>query len=499
MKIPSKLLCVVLVASIELCSDAGSNSVAKEEVGWSGGKQGTWVVEAGIRKFIVGRSPAAAAKEAKEAYARPVSKKIHYIEPSVSLDEVNRMEVLPGEKVLFRRGGVWRGQLQPRSGKVGHPVFYGAFGEGAKPIIEPSYDRSKESDWTKQPDGLWRAETGAAADIGNIILDHGAASCAVKRDKRGQLARDLDFWCDQKTFDVYMRSEKNPALRWKSIELAEKIHCVHQERMHDVVYDGLHVRYTAAHGFGGEGVSRIVIRNCDVSWVGGGFLYYNKHGEGVRYGNGIEFWSEVHDVLVESNRVWECWDAGLTNQSNVEDVRQENVIWRGNKVWNCEYSYEYWQQGKGAVTKNVQIVDNDFRDAGRGWGHRQRWNPNAAHLMFYDTTAETCGFVIAGNVFSRSENCVFRLFNNWWKDLVVENNVWNPAGATLCRYHGRPKSGLVYRYPDRLDTIKDDNLAEIQSQGEGARVFGPGKDDFSAFLDFFGFSESNKLRNSLAR
>lgn len=447
------------------------------------GAKGVWVEEAGIRKFKVGRSPDEAKTEAKSAYERAAQDGLEIrIDESKTLDEVNALVVPPGAKVLFKRGGVWRGQLQPRSGKPGHPVTYGAYGEGAKPVIQPSYDRSRADDWADEGEGVWSARTGAAADIGNIILNAGAAGCAFKRGKRTELTRDLDFWCDPTTFTVYLRSDANPATRWRSIELAEKVHCIDEAGAHDVVYDGLALRYSAAHGIGGEGVKRVTIRNCDISWIGGGYLYYDNFGNGVRYGNGIEFWSAVEDALVESNRVWEVWDAGLTNQSNGDGVLQRNVTYRGNEVWNCEYSYEYWQQGEGATTENVLVEENRFRDAGKGWGHRQRWNPNAAHLMFYDTTAATTNFVVRGNLFAHSEDTLFRLFNDWRANWTFAANAWVSNGEPLCRYHGRPTANLTYRYPDRLDQTHRDDSAEIESQGGGARIFTP--DQLKAFKEF---------------
>ena len=457
------------------------------------GVKGYWREEAGIRKYNVGRDTATSKHETDAAFERPVSDKLWKIEPSQTLDDVNELDVKPGDKILFRRGGVWRGQLQPRSGKPGHPILYGAFGEGEKPVIQPSYARQSSGDWravkvkgededTGKCESFWVAETGAAADIGNVIFDDGANGCAFKRQRLDELKNDLDFYCDPKTFAVYLKSETNPATRFKSIELCEKVHCVEEAKMHDIVYDGLHLRHSAAHGIGGDGVKRIVVRNCDISWIGGGYLYFDKKGNGVRYGNGIEFWADCENVLVESNRVWECWDAGLTNQSNEDGALQKDIVWRGNEVWNCEYSFEYWQQGANARTENVRFENNICRDAGKGWGHRQRWNPNAAHLMFYDTTAETKGFVVKNNVFSRSEDCLFRLFNDWRKNLMFADNNWIAAKELVCRYHGRPTKDLIYKYPDRLDQMHDDNLAEIQSQGSGARVFKA--DEIDAFLKF---------------
>jgi hypothetical protein len=48
-----------------------------------------------------------------------------------TLGRVNNARLLPGDGVLFDRGGVWRGQLQTKSG-----VTYSAYGKGDKPIIK---------------------------------------------------------------------------------------------------------------------------------------------------------------------------------------------------------------------------------------------------------------------------------------------------------------------------------------------------------------------------
>lgn len=87
------------------------------------------------------------------------------------------------------------------------------------------------------------------------------------------------------------------------------------------------------------------------------------------------------------------------------------------------------------------------------------------------------------NVFSRSADTLFRFFNDWRARLTMRNNLWRADKESLCRFHGRPTEKLVYRYPDRLDQIHDDNLTEIQSQGSGARVFGANElDAFRAFI-----------------
>ena len=405
-----------------------------------------------------------------------------------SLDRVNDAVLGFADSVLFRRGDVFRGHLEPQSGSPEHPVYYGAFGEGVKPVLEPSWDASSDSDWVKAGRRLWKCVKPSRDELGNVILNHGRKGCARKVDSPDQLGgRDLYFCWVREEGALYMVSRRNPARRFKSIEMAEKQHVIAETDCHDLVYENLWLRYGAAHGIGGERVKRITARGLDISYIGGSTLYIDDTGHGVRYGNGIEFWSAAEDVLVENCRIWEIWDAAMTNQSNIDGVLQKNITWRGNEVWNSEYSYEYWQQGDGARTENVLVENNVFRDAGRGWGHKQRWNPNAAHLMLYDTTAETAGFEVRGNEFGKSRNTVIRLFTAWYPQLNMHDNTWKVGCGTLIRYHGRPTSDLVYKYPDRLDRAHNDNQAEIESQLAENPVVLRGRKGLKALKEVFGF------------
>jgi len=59
-----------------------------------------------------------------------------------SLDKVNAATLRPGDKVLFKRGDVWRGQLRPQSGHDGAPISYGAYDEGARehPLVSEAHE-----------------------------------------------------------------------------------------------------------------------------------------------------------------------------------------------------------------------------------------------------------------------------------------------------------------------------------------------------------------------
>ena len=427
------------------------------------------IVEAGIAKYPAGRLPGEAKAVADSAWGRAPTDAVFQIGPETTLDDVNALDLAPGATVLFRRGCMWRGQLRVRSGTPGHPIRYGAWGEGPAPVIQPSLSAGDAASaaWSDLGGGCWRYEAGAHVDVGNVVLDGGESGCLFKRGSRADLLRDRDFWFDGATGAVVVRSDAgNPGARWRSMELCLKLHGMDQAAAHDVEYDGLSVRFSAAHGIGGGGVARIAIRNCDVSWIGGGVLYIDDFGNGVRYGNGIELWGGAEDVTVESCVVRQCWDAGITNQTNEPGSAQRRIRWIGNVVSECEYSYEFWHQGEGGVAEDVVLEGNDFRDAGCGWGHAQRWNPNAAHLMFYDTTVPTPGFAMRGNRFGRTAGFVARVFGDAGRDQAEALGTSAGVGA-LCRIHGRPSAGLRHLYPDRLDRIHRDDWEEIESEGPG--------------------------------
>jgi hypothetical protein len=44
---------------------------------------------------------------------------------------------LPGDSILFKSGGKWTGQLNPKgSGAAGNPIVIAQYGSGAKPVID---------------------------------------------------------------------------------------------------------------------------------------------------------------------------------------------------------------------------------------------------------------------------------------------------------------------------------------------------------------------------
>lgn len=512
--------------------------------------------------------------------------------PWRNLSKVNGTVLRPGDKVLFKRGDEWRGQLLPRSGSAESPITYGAFGSGTKPLLLGSVSSSNPEDWQHEGGNIWAtkkpafsdvkiqadfptipwslsAEGGAQArmtllekegkgllkivsgipgtapnhiqlynrglsikdgdyfvfnfrargtkpftirniklikqsvpwstygqsssadlkitsawtdytvrfkasqtatdgritiylggamppeselyfqpvewkkvesvtpkvlslDVGNIIFDHGK-SVGIKKWKQDDLKRRGDYWYNADTQQVKLYSERNPAELYKSIELALNRNIVNQGGKSYVVYENLALRYGAAHGIGGGDTHHIVIRDCDISWIGGAHQLTTASGVPVRFGNGIEFWSNAHDNLVEDCRIWEIYDAALTNQGSRVNV-QSDITYRNNVIWNSEYSFEYWNGPRESKTHNIKFEHNTCVNAGFGWGHAQRPDPNGRHLMFYSNPSKTDAFFVQNNIFYNAKESVLRIDNDWTAALTMDNNNWFQSRGDLIRF-----------------------------------------------------------------
>ncbi len=126
--------------------------------------------------------------------------------------------------------------------------------------------------------------------------------------------------------------------------------------------------------------------------------------------------------MVEYNRLWQIYDAALTNQGRDDD--EIGIIYRHNIIWQAEYSFEFWNRGR---TENILFEFNTCVDAGDCWSHNQRPDPNGAHLMFYNNRSATTNFVIRNNIFCRSSDRCTRMFNDWREGLTLNNNLyWSP-------------------------------------------------------------------------
>ncbi|WP_165234095.1 hypothetical protein [Aquisphaera insulae] len=274
-----------------------------------------------------------------------------------------------------------------------------------------------------------------SVDVGNVVFDGGRRT-GVKKWGRNELKAADDYYYDPAGLRVFLRSDGPPTDRARSIELALNRPIVDETGVRFVRYQDLDLRQGAGHGIGGSDVEGITVAGCDFSYIGGGHQFTDADGRPVRFGNAVEFWANARDCLVERCRIGEVYDAALTNQGSGVNV-QKNIVYRFNTIWNSEYSFELWDRDEASRMEDIRFEFNTCVDAGYGWAHGQRPDPNGRHLMLYDSSARASGVVIRGNVFSRARDSLLRLHGrDWTKALAMDANVWHqPAdvggGAVL--------------------------------------------------------------------
>ena len=311
-----------------------------------------------------------------------------------------------------------------------------------------------------------------SVDVGNLILGDEVA-CGVKRWTRADLRAQGDFWYDPERQMLWLKCDVNPVQRYGRIECAMYRHIINQSERSYVTYEELALKYGGAHGIGGAATHHIIVRGCDISYIGGADqMGGNKR---VRFGNGIEFWAGAHDNLVERCRLWEIYDAALTNQSMGDPVTEADITYRDNVIWNSEYSFEYWNRPETSTTRNIRFINNTCVDAGHGWGHAQRPDPSGCHLRFYESPARAQGIEISGNLYVEATGPAFYA-PAWPTDdvraLRMERNVWVQRRGTMISVAGRD-------YPMEAFARYQSNLGlDRGSMTVDPRFVNPGRRDF---------------------
>jgi hypothetical protein len=269
------------------------------------------------------------------------------------------------------------------------------------------------------------------ADVGNLIFGD-EASCGVKVWNEADLSEQGEYWYDEARHLVKVYSTENPAAHYGKIECCIREHQIDQSGRSYVLYENLALKYGGAHGIGGGSTHHITVRDCDFGYIGGGDQMGGD--QTVRFGNGIEFWGAAHDCLVERCRLWEIYDAALTNQSGGPNTPQYNIVYRHNVIWNSEYSFEYWNRPEASETYNVFFIHNTCLNAGHGWGHSQRPDPSGRHLCFYASPARAHDIVVRNNIFFEATSNAFCA--PWWLPeqidaLVMDRNCWYQAEGAM--------------------------------------------------------------------
>ena len=306
--------------------------------------------------------------------------------------------------VLFERGGVYRGQLKLKSN-----TSYGAYGTGVKPCIYgSSQNYADESLWTKKKAGVWEIYLyNEKTDVGQIVFDHGVKVSGRAHAATAEGAYKHAFNKSTGILTLYGPTE-NPGKLYDSIEICNTLNAIEGVRVSNITIENLTVKYAGIHGISFAISENIVVRNCEVGYIGGA----KKSANGTPLGNGIEFWTTCTNVTVEDCWVYQCFDAGITHQDTNKNTVQSGVTFKDNLIEYCIYGIEYFVASNSGKIKDTIYTGNMIRFTGMGWS-----SPHTRTGETYDNNA-----IAAINGWGQK---------NYWKYLcenfVIENNIFDTS------------------------------------------------------------------------
>ena len=360
----------------------------------------------------------------------------------------NKSKIEAGDAVLFERGGVYRGEFVALSG-----VYYGAYGTGDKPCIYGSTQNYAKVSWTYKNANIWVCDAPFSKDIGTVVFNHGEFM-GYKKNKNYDLENNGDFWCDNKNnYKLYMYMDENPSKKYKSIEIGlnQDIISIYA-KSHDITIENLCIKYTGAHGIGaGNDVTNIIIRNCEMGFIGGSYLSGT-----LRYGNAIQLWQACNNILIENNWIYQIYDTGITHQGGDKYIAKD-ILMQKNLIEYCGLgSYEYWLSSEWDICRgeNITFADNICRFAGYCWGGVQRPDKVSTHIRA-DVTCRNAifNFNIKNNIFDQASENLLEIGGTAIK---VENIPQNPAPVLSGNIYAQSTKGYLGTYFAKSGILFDD-------------------------------------------
>jgi len=275
--------------------------------------------------------------------------------------------------IAFKRGGVWRQQLNAIDGNSNHPIVYTSYGSGRKPRLLCSDDaRGSTSDWTNLGSNIWQRSFSSS---GSIIIsferngwygwgdDVDLSSTNISyTDNDGTIDNPFEFGFGNNLLKVY--AVTNPAIYYEAIEKHQRSTAISCGDDSYVWIDGLELAYAKAPSDGlidaiGNGTNLWLTRN---EWHHVGDPNEPDDGE-------CHFIYAMGDnMYIAYNKGWESADHGymLYNYGNVSS---NNVIVEHNFCGSTHYTaFDFASNNHNSGAMNVSNWDirfNTLSDSGK--------------------------------------------------------------------------------------------------------------------------------------
>ncbi|HEU4901180.1 MAG TPA: hypothetical protein VFT06_00270 [Flavisolibacter sp.] len=195
----------------------------------------------------------------------------YHINPDIPLSTVNGNTYVPGDSILFQRGGDWSGTLTiTDNGAHSNPIYIGAYGSGNKPIIGgrvawPGWNNTSNWVAVSGRPNVWRfvgSYTNTQDKTHRIWLN--GVEYPRARDSSEISTRYRASYLSE-TYIFWVYAPSNPATYYTSIEYpGEQTGTINLYGVNHITIEDLDVRGSIGGTIDMSNARHIEIRRCDV-------------------------------------------------------------------------------------------------------------------------------------------------------------------------------------------------------------------------------------------
>ena len=358
----------------------------------------------------------------------------------MSLAQANKKTYYGNEKVLFKTDDIFYGTINFKVEASEDEMFYiGSYGEGEKPIISGANILVNKDAWELDEDGIYKIDLSNYSNFEGIgktywepynigfIADEQGNIYGNRKSSKDALESQNDFFCENNY--LYLKSDGNPSEKLGRIKFVSRNDLVKISSY--TIMDGLNIQYTGAHGIARkeEKTENVYIHDCIVQNIGGSV---QKADTFTRYGNGIEFWNQGKNILVENCIIRNTYDAGFTFQGSSVTTGFENIIARNNIFINCTYPIEVFCRNDASGDDAIKIgisaccIENNISiNQGRGWGYTVRPDKDSSsEIVIWDLPENKTDLEVKNNKYYNSLRLKYIwMYNNC--PVVYKENVYS--------------------------------------------------------------------------
>jgi len=390
--------------------------------------------------------------------------------PWKTIAKVNSMSFNPGDTILFKRGETWRETLIiPSSGTSGHPITFGSYGIGAKPLILGS---TQITNWEQSGTNIWRATLAVQPAQIWFVNTNGTVKWNWEKATSAECISEYD-WTWSSGY-LIVNAPDDPDTRYKSIEADARKWCVKGKGSWGdynndwIIVQDLECRYASdisvptalPIGIGFYTGSNNIIQRCSVSYIGklNGYTPVNEN-----KGMCISF--RGNNNIAQNNVVHDCGGHGI----EVMGSRSNNII-QNNEVYNCYHgSIESFAVNGGTQTGTIIRYNKIYRTA----DFDTRYSSNNIYVTSESGGTNTGAQIYYNVVYNLNTNGIQVRSQNKDTDIVTNVKIWNNTfydmfpGSIVAALPNWGGTGAGIRLENGAGSVDAQNNIIVYTQANG--------------------------------